>query len=149
MCGVDRWSSALAGGAPSLGAEMSSSVLIVDDSSVFRYTVRRSVESNPQMRVCGEAENGEVALGLVRRLTPDIVILDVSMPIMNGLEAAREIAMIAPKTKIVLFSAEHSRELQEHARNIGVRAVLSKTEDNAQARLMRALEEMVNEPFVA
>jgi len=128
---------------------MSGSVLIVDDSFAFRYAVRCCIEANTQLQVCGEAENGKVAVYLVRLLTPDLVILDVLMPIMNGLEAAREIAIVSPKTKIILFTANDSSQLQERAGKLGVQAVLLKSGEDAMERLLRALKEVAEESFAA
>jgi DNA-binding NarL/FixJ family response regulator len=68
------------------------SILIVDDSPIVRWSLRRFVEQNNAWNVCGEAENGQIAIKKVRQLTPDLVILDLRMPVMGGFEAARQIA---------------------------------------------------------
>jgi len=78
---------------------MSFKILIVDDSSSIRNLLRFFIEHNTDWQVCGEAENGQVAVEKVRELKPHAVILDLSMPVMNGLEAAREITRIAPTCK--------------------------------------------------
>lgn len=72
-------------------------ILIADDSALFRRSLRSCLEQNPKLRVCGEAEDGRAAVDKFKELQPDIVILDWQMPVMNGIEAARHIASIAPK----------------------------------------------------
>lgn len=75
---------------------MSHKILIVDDNRSVRYYIRRWIEANTPCQVCGEAENGQVAVEMVTQLNPHIVILDFQMPVMNGLDAARQISSIAP-----------------------------------------------------
>ena len=70
------------------------SVLIVDDSAMIRRGLRSTIEANQALYVCGEAENGKVAVEKVNELRPDTAILDLQMPVMNGLEAARQISKI-------------------------------------------------------
>lgn len=72
-------------------------ILIVDDSPIIRRLLRFFIEHNTDWQVCGEAENGQIAVEKVAELKPHAVILDLSMPVMNGLDAAREITRIAPK----------------------------------------------------
>jgi chemotaxis response regulator CheB len=71
-------------------------VLIVDDSPILRRAMRSYIERHADMEVCGEAENRQEAVAKFRQLRPDFVILDFSMPVMNGLEAARHISGMAP-----------------------------------------------------
>ena len=80
---------------------MSRRIIIADDSPVIRSTVRSWIESKTNWRVCGEAGDGETAVKLVQRLKPDAVILDVSMPVLNGIQVAEEIATETPGTSIV------------------------------------------------
>jgi two-component system nitrate/nitrite response regulator NarL len=79
-------------------------VLIVDDHPIVRRGVRMSLAANPKWQVCGEAADGAQALREIVKLAPDVVILDVSMPMMNGFEVAKEIRRMAPSTKIVFFT---------------------------------------------
>lgn len=72
------------------------SILVVDDNAVMRRLVRLHIEENTDWEICGEAENGLVAIERVKELRPDLVIMDFKMPVMNGLEAAREIVRVAP-----------------------------------------------------
>jgi DNA-binding NarL/FixJ family response regulator len=79
-------------------------LLIVDDHEVVRLGVRRLLAAYPCWDICGEAANGQEALEKVKKLSPDAVILDLSMPVMNGFEAALQIRRIAPLAKIVFFT---------------------------------------------
>jgi DNA-binding NarL/FixJ family response regulator len=103
-------------------------ILLVDDSPVMLRSVRSFVEDETDWEVCGEAENGSVAVEMVRRSAPHVILMDLSMPVMNGLDAAREIHKIVPGLPILLFTLHHSSQLAEEARRAGIRAVLSKSE---------------------
>jgi DNA-binding NarL/FixJ family response regulator len=83
---------------------MVSRLLIVDDHEVVRLGLRTLFANNDSFEVCGEAQNGMEAIRMAFELSPDVVILDVSMPGMNGFETAANIVTIAPSTRIVLFS---------------------------------------------
>lgn len=115
---------------------------IVDDSSKIRRTLRTFFQSNTDWKICGEAENGQSAVELVQRLRPDVVVLDFSMPVMNGLEAARNIAAISPKTGIVLFTAHTSRQLLAAAEDVGIRAVVQKDGSGSLQLLLKALADI-------
>jgi DNA-binding NarL/FixJ family response regulator len=116
---------------------LSYSILIVDDSAPLRYALRSWIEQekNREIReknweICGEAENGRVAIEKVKELRPDIVILDLEMPVMNGLEAGREIAQLAPHITIVMFTMHSSEQLVKAARAAGIKEVVSKSAEN-------------------
>jgi two-component system, chemotaxis family, chemotaxis protein CheY len=103
-------------------------ILVVDDVPAIRHSMRLYLEQEGDWTICGEAENGKVAIDRVRELQPDLVILDLSMPVMNGLEAARVIRAIAPGTRILMFTLHTYPYLSEEAREVGIDQVLSKTE---------------------
>ena len=105
---------------------MSHSVLIVDDNTLVRRMLRSWLEQLSEWDVCGEAENGKLAVERVQELQPNIVILDLQMPVMNGLEAAREIKRLAPNTALIIFTAHASYQLVREARTHGVSDVVSK-----------------------
>ena len=75
---------------------MSYNVLIAGDSALIRHALRSSIEQTTDWQVCGEAENGKVAVEKVKQLHPDVVILDLQMPFMDGLEVARQMNLLAP-----------------------------------------------------
>jgi DNA-binding NarL/FixJ family response regulator len=98
-------------------------VLIVDDFE----TLRRGLKSLLGSAVCGEAENGQQAVEKVLELHPDLVVLDWSMPVMNGLQAAQAIRSLAPHVKILVFSLHAENAIREHALAAGAHACLHKT----------------------
>jgi DNA-binding NarL/FixJ family response regulator len=102
-------------------------VLIADDNAVIRRSLRSLIENHPRCWVCGEAENGEVAVEKVEELHPDVVILDLQMPVMNGLEAARRISFGFPDTLILMVTMYSGEQLLSEARSAGAQDVLSKT----------------------
>ena len=99
-------------------------VLIVDDHEIVRKGVRTLFANNDSIEVCGEAQNGMEAIWMVPLLSPDVVILDLSMPGMNGFEAAAKIRSIAPSVKIVFFSVH---EIPSTAMWVGADAFISKS----------------------
>lgn len=106
---------------------MSIRILIVDDSALFREGVRETLERNSDWEVCGEAVDGLQAIQQNRRLTPNLIIMDFSMPGMTGLQAASEILKEFPNVPILLLTLYMTRQLAEKARNGGVLGSLSKT----------------------
>lgn len=79
-------------------------IIIVDDHDIIRQGVRSLIESLPEMDIIGEAENGLMAIDLVRERQPDIVITDITMPGLNGVEATREITQTCPNIKVIGLS---------------------------------------------
>jgi DNA-binding NarL/FixJ family response regulator len=101
----------------------------VDDHPAARRTAR-AVLDDLGVRVavvCGEAENGKLAIEKVRRLQPDIVLLDIAMPEMDGVQAAYEIRRIAPYAKIIFFTVNDSPEAVTAAKLLGVEALVAKS----------------------
>ncbi len=80
-------------------------ILIVDDHTIVRQGVRTLLDLHPDLQVVGEAENAEAALPLVEELVPDVVLLDLLLPGMNGVEATRRIKRISPRTQIVVLTS--------------------------------------------
>lgn len=104
------------------------SVLIVDDSAMIRRCLRSIIEENQALYVCGEGENGKIAVEKVKELRPDTVILDLQMPVMNGLEAARQISQFAPDTVMLMYTMHCSDQLLKAAQAAGIQEVFSKTD---------------------
>lgn len=103
-------------------------ILVADDHPQMLRMVRRLLEEEADWEVCGEASDGEEAVSKALELKPDVIILDFSMPKLNGLEAARRIAEKEPGARMVLFTVDDiNRCLVEEAKHAGVRAVLNKS----------------------
>lgn len=122
---------------------MTARILVVDDAPAVRRSMRLYLEQAGDCTICGEAENGQVAIDRVRELQPDVVILDLSMPVMNGLEAARVIKRIAPGTRIFMFTLHNYPHLSDEARKAGIDHVLSKT-DSMDGQLLQAIRTLAH-----
>lgn len=101
-------------------------LLVVDDSPFIHKAIRKGLAENGGIEIVGGAENGRAGLELVAALCPDVITLDVTMPVMDGLEMAEEMARVHPSVKIVMLSAMGDEELMERARSLGVRHFLTK-----------------------
>ena len=102
-------------------------VLIVDDHAVVRDGTRQLIDADPGLTVVGEAESGRKALQMIERLEPDIVLLDLALPDLSGIEVARQVQRKAPSPKIVILSAYDDADYVSAAMEIGVSAYLLKT----------------------
>jgi CheY-like chemotaxis protein len=103
---------------------------------------RFNFEPDGAWRVCGEAENGELAVEKVKEPHPDVVILDFQMPVMNGREAARQIALLAPNTTMVMLTMHDCEQLSKDAQAAGIKEVLSKS-DGIADHLIASLRSVV------
>lgn len=103
-------------------------VLIVDDHRVVRKAVCRLLASGG-FSVCGEAENGRQAIEQAKQLRPDLIVLDFSMPIMDGIQAAKALKQIMPEVPIILFTGHAGRALEVEAFAAGIASVFSKDRD--------------------
>jgi len=124
---------------------MPKQILIVDDSPMVRRMVRSTIEAKTDWEVCGEAENGEIAVRMVEELSPDLVVLDLSMPIMNGLEAARLIAVAAPDTALLMYTMQDSSQLLKEAQAAGINEVISKSAAGVD-RLIATMRALLFQP---
>jgi len=105
---------------------MSTRILIVDDSAPLRGLLRHLLEDHREWEVCGEATNGFEAIEKYRILRPDLLIMDVSMPVMNGVDASLEILRLSPKVPILLCTSYLTGPLIEFAHQAGIRGTVSK-----------------------
>ena len=118
---------------------MARSVLIVDDHEVVRRNVRLFFERFPEFVVCGEAANGVEAIERAQELSPELIVLDMAMPEMNGLEAAGALRYMMPEVPLFLLTGHYTRELELAARASGICAVFAKHGDlHAMIRRARA-----------
>ena len=118
-------------------------VLVVDDHAVIRRGVQGILSTYPEWDLCGEADNGQDAIRLAGELAPEVVIMDVSMPGMNGLEATRIIHEVLPDTKVLLLTLHSSSEFVRSAFRAGARGYVLKSD--AENELVRALNVVIGE----
>ena len=102
-------------------------VLLVDDSATVRNAVRPLFGSHPKFEVVGEAEHGRDAIEKAPSLRPDLIVLDMSMPVINGLEAAPLLIKILPNVWLILLTTHEFPELYPLARSAGIHAVVPKS----------------------
>ena len=112
-----------------VGDGVTKSILVVDDNAVIRRSLRHILESIEGWRVIGEAVDGRDAIEKARDLKPDLIVLDLAMPVMNGLEAARELNHIMPEVPLLMYSAFADKFMEKQAFAVGVKAVISKASD--------------------
>jgi DNA-binding NarL/FixJ family response regulator len=103
-------------------------ILLADDHEVVRHGVRTLIEKEAGWEVCGEAGDGREAVLLAKKLEPDVVVLDMGMPELNGLEAARQIKRARPKTELLIFTGEESEQLIHEIFAAGVRSYILKSD---------------------
>jgi len=115
-------------------------VLLSDDQTVVREGLRLLLQTEADIQVVGEAANGRRAVGETKRLKPDVVLLDLAMPLLNGLEAARQIAKEVPSTRVLILSAYNDDQYIEHAIEAGAAGYLMK--ETLGADLFRAIREV-------
>lgn len=107
------------------GSVVNPTILLADDHDIVRRGIRALLADYWQ--ICGEAANGEEAVRKAQELNPSLILMDVSMPLMSGLEATRRIRKLQPATKIVILSMHDSGEIVRQARAAGADACLAKT----------------------
>jgi two-component system chemotaxis response regulator CheY len=107
---------------------MRNSVLIADDNAFIRTALFEIFEREPDFHVCAVAENGREAIEEACRLRPDLIVLDVTMPVMNGLEAARVIRQLMPDVPLVIYSASPNEVPEQVAKTIGISGLISKSD---------------------
>ena len=112
-------------------------ILLVDDHLVVRMGLALMIDRQPDMELVGEAENGETAIALARELRPDVIIMDIQMPVMNGAEATRKIRADNPEAKILVLTTFGMTADAAHALDAGALGAISK--DCAQDRLLAAI----------
>ena len=89
---------------------MSLNVFIVEDHTMVRSGIRALLEASPELNVVGEASNGREAVEQIQKLVPDLVLMDVAMPELNGIDAARQIHDAVPSTRIIMLSMHDERQ---------------------------------------
>jgi len=103
-------------------------ILIADDHEVIRNSLRGLLSRREGWQICGEAAHGRDAVEMAKRLRPDIVVLDVSMPLLNGIEVTFQIRKALPQTEILIITMHETKELVEQAMSAGARGYLLKSD---------------------
>jgi len=101
-------------------------ILVADDSPAIRRCLRGLLDHHADWQVCDEASNGREAVEHFQRAKPDLIVIDFQMPEMNGLDAARHIVDLSPKTPILMVTIHLSKQLSEEARKVGIRGTCAK-----------------------
>ena len=114
-------------------------ILIADDDSLVRNVLRSFLESQTRFKVCGDAVNGLDAIEKARTLNPDLIVMDLSMPVMNGLEAGSVLKAMLPKIPIVMYTVHDTAAIKMQALAAGVRAVIQKHDMDGLAGQLREL----------
>ncbi|HTS11822.1 MAG TPA: response regulator transcription factor [Candidatus Limnocylindrales bacterium] len=121
-------------------------ILLADDHEAVRRGIRELLETQEGWKVCGEAENGQEAIDKAKALKPDVVILDISMPVLSGFGAAKVIRARLPEIPILVYSMYRSEAFVDEARRIGLNGYVSKSQDGPT--LLMAVDAIQrNRPF--
>ena len=107
---------------------MRKAVLIADDNAFVRTALYEFFQREPDFMVCGVAENGCEAVEEAGRLHPDVIVLDMKMPVMDGLEAARLLKRMMPEVPVIMYSATNDEVAARAARSVGISEIVSKSQ---------------------
>ena len=116
----------------------SARILVVDDYEQFRYYLRSKLQSRPEFHIIGEAVDGVQAVQAAEELQPDLVLIDIGMPKLNGIEAAHQISQLVSGTKILFVSQEEDPDVVAEALSNGAKGYVQK--QNAEKELLLAIE---------
>ena len=112
-----------------MASAVKKTVLIVDDNAFIRQALCELFKREADFDVCGEAENGKDAIKKAQELRPDLIVLDLSMPVMNGFDAACVLKRLMPTVPLIMYSAFGDKLAEKQARLIGISEVVSKAEN--------------------
>ena len=113
-------------------------LLLVDDFGAFRVVVSSLLRSRPELQIVAEAADGTEAVQKARQLQPNLILLDIGLPKLNGIEAARQIRELAPQSKIIFVTQETSADIVKEAIGTGAMGYVVKT--RIQSELLRAID---------
>ena len=113
-------------------------VLVVEDFAAFRQFICLTLGNSPDLRVIGEASDGLEALHMAVELRPDLILLDIGLPSLNGIEVARQMRSLVPESKVIFLTIESSADMVQEALSVGARGYVVKT--MAESELLTAME---------
>lgn len=116
-------------------------IVLADDHEVVRQGLRTILKARPEWDISGEAENGQDTIRAVQDLKPDVLILDITMPVMSGLEVTQQISKSHPDTRVLIFTMHDSKSLVRAVRKAGARGYVLKS--RAARDLIRAVEALL------
>jgi len=116
-------------------------VLIVEDNAPFRRIICSTLEKRPELQIVCEVSDGLEAVQKAEKLQPDLILLDIGLPTLDGIEAARQIRELVPESKIIFFSQEHSADVVQKALSIGAWGYVVKT--SAGTDLLAAVDAVI------
>jgi DNA-binding NarL/FixJ family response regulator len=117
-------------------------ILVVDDFDMFRQFVVELLGKRPELQVVGEASDGLEAIQKAVELRPDLILLDIGLPSLNGIEVARQMRSLVPESKIIFLTQESSSDVVQEALRLGARGYVTKIK--AQADLFAAVEAVLS-----
>lgn len=120
---------------------MPARILVADDHEVVRQGVRAILQARPDWEICGEAGDGREAIRLTKQLHPDVVVMDITMPNMSGLEASQEIAKLELPSRVLIFTMHESKSLGPSVRKAGAQGYVVKS--RAAHDLIDALDRLL------
>jgi len=118
---------------------------IADDNKLVRETLRLMLDCSPNIQVVGEAENGSEAIAMVEAFQPDVVLMDISMPVVNGIQATRSITSNFPDTKVIVLGMHTDQTSSDTALQAGACQFLTK--DCGREKLLKAIKECSSAPL--
>ena len=122
-------------------------ILIVDDFEAWRKHVRLQLQARPEWQVIDEVSDGAEAVRIADELKPDLILLDIGLPILNGIEAAQRIQQLSPNSKIIFLAADNSLDIVQEVLSTGVQGYVHKA--HAQSELLPAIDAVLQgKPFL-
>jgi len=123
---------------PGLSRPAAVRVLVVEDFAAFRQFICLTLGNSPDFRVIGEASDGLEALRMAVELRPDLILLDIGLPSLNGIEVARQMRSLVPESRVIFLTIESSADMVQEALSVGARGYVVKT--MAESELLTAME---------
>jgi DNA-binding NarL/FixJ family response regulator len=123
-------------------------ILIADDHDVVRQGLRRVLEAEPRWVVCGEAATGREAVALAVALQPEVVLLDISMPGLNGIDATRRIRRLVPSTRVIILTMHNAEQIVTEALGAGARGCVLKS-DSARTLVTAIQRVLANQTYIS